>query len=149
MSEKHIPQESPSLDYKPRTLDSPTLSEDEKRDTYSVPILTDQSALPSKVLDNINSAKHVEIPFKYRWTAFAFILVYSTGAAFAESVLGPLKSTLLKELQINSKSIQIEDVSNADGSDAQFSTISTATNIVNTMLPTIGGIAMDYVGAVQ
>lgn len=37
----------------------------------------------------------------------------------------------------------------ADEIDAQFSTINTAVNIVNTILPIVGGLTMDYVGAVR
>lgn len=42
------------------------------------------------------------IPNRYRWTAFAMIIFFATGSSFAEAVLSPLKSTLLKELKINS-----------------------------------------------
>lgn len=44
----------------------------------------------------------LDIPFKYRMVALVTILFYTTGAAFAESTLGPLKSTFVKELNINS-----------------------------------------------
>jgi hypothetical protein len=56
------------------------------------------------MMEKISTTNIIDIPAKYRWTAFAFILVYSTGAAFCEATLGPLKSTLLKELKINSMS---------------------------------------------
>ena len=45
----------------------------------------------------------IDIPWKYRVPAFCMILLFGTGASFTDVVLGPLKSTLLKELQINSK----------------------------------------------
>jgi hypothetical protein len=61
---------------------------------------------PAKAMEKISTLQTVDIPQRYRWTAFAFILVYSTGAAFTDSVLGPLKSTLLKELKINSMSFR-------------------------------------------
>lgn len=44
------------------------------------------------------------IPMKLRIMAFAFVLFFSTGAAFAEVTMGPLKSTLQRELGLNSKS---------------------------------------------
>lgn len=46
----------------------------------------------------------LDIPLKYRLVALVTILFYTTGAAFAESTLGPLKSTFVKELNINSES---------------------------------------------
>ncbi len=68
----------------------------------TVPILATEP-LPPKALERISTSTIVDIPARYRWTALAFILVYSTGAAFAEATLGPLKSTLLRELRINSE----------------------------------------------
>lgn len=44
-----------------------------------------------------------QIPLHMRLIAFSFVLFFSTGAAFAESTIGPLKSTLLRELKINSE----------------------------------------------
>lgn len=98
MSEK--PLESP--DYKSRPFDSP--KESEEGALGSLPILDSKGTISAHVLEDQKKTKAVDIPMKYRWTAFAFILVYSTGAAFAEATLGPLKSTLLKELKINSES---------------------------------------------
>jgi hypothetical protein len=49
------------------------------------------------------------IPLHIRWIAFSFILFISTGSAFAESIVGPLKSTLLRELKINSESSYRQD----------------------------------------
>jgi hypothetical protein len=50
---------------------------------------------------------HVEqvsdIPLKYRLMALSCILFFTTGSAFAESTLGPLKSTFVRELKINSE----------------------------------------------
>lgn len=45
------------------------------------------------------------IPNRYRWTAFALVIFFATGSSFAEAVLGPLKSTLLKQLRINSECV--------------------------------------------
>lgn len=51
-------------------------------------------------------AEHPEghIPMKLRIMAFAFVLFFSTGAAFAEITMGPLKSTLVKQLGLSSTS---------------------------------------------
>lgn len=45
-----------------------------------------------------------DTPLKYRLIALSCILFFTTGAAFAESTLGPLKSTFVRELKINSMS---------------------------------------------
>lgn len=96
-----------------------------------------QHALEEKILDDEvhlpGALQATEMPQSVRLVAFSFILFFSTGAAFAESTIGPLKSTLMRELGIN---------------NTQFSTVSTASNVVNTVLPLVGGIAMDYVGGV-
>jgi hypothetical protein len=96
-------------------------------------------------------AEHPEgqIPMKYRIMAFAFVVFFSTGAAFAEVTMGPLKSTLVRELGLTSTSISPNQASSADQVDVQFATVSTASNLVNTLLPAIGGITMDYFGAAQ
>jgi len=46
----------------------------------------------------------VDIPWKYRIPAFCMILLWGTGASFADVTIGPLKSTLIKQLGINSES---------------------------------------------
>lgn len=53
----------------------------------------DGEAIPHQVTDT---------PLKYRLIALSCILFFTTGAAFAESTLGPLKSTFVRELKINS-----------------------------------------------
>ena len=45
------------------------------------------------------------IPLKYRLMALAMVLFISTGTAFAEVTMGPLKSTLQRELKLNSESL--------------------------------------------
>lgn len=95
-------------------------AKDEKIDTLSVA----RSDIPHQVTDT---------PLHLRLIALSMILFFTTGAAFAESTLGPLKSTFVKELKIN---------------NAQFASISTASNLVNTVLPLIGGTVMDYYGSI-
>lgn len=73
-----------------------------------------------------------QIPFKYRALAFAMIIFFATGSSYADGVLSPLKSTLRKELDIT---------------NAQYGAITSAANLINTILPIIGGISMDYWGA--
>lgn len=72
------------------------------------------------------------IPFKYRAIAFSMIIFFATGSSYADGVLSPLKSTLRKELKIT---------------NAQYGAITSAANLINTVLPIIGGIGMDYWGA--
>ncbi|WVR03906.1 hypothetical protein IAU60_000905 [Kwoniella sp. DSM 27419] len=79
-------------------------------------------------------APAIDIPWKYRIPAFAMILLFGTGATFCDVTIGPLKSTLRRELKIT---------------NTQFSTVNTAMNIVNTVLPMLGGLTMDYVGGVR
>lgn len=93
---------------------------DEKIDAVSVV----RSEIPHQVTDT---------PLHLRLIALSMILFFTTGAAFAESTLGPLKSTFVRELKIN---------------NAQFASISTASNLVNTVLPLIGGTVMDYYGSI-
>ena len=66
-------------------------------------------------IDNDTASKHEDhepvlpkseaaIPLKYRLMALAMVLFISTGTAFAEVTMGPLKSTLQRELKLNSRS---------------------------------------------
>lgn len=52
-----------------------------------------------------NAKSEAAIPLKYRLSALAMVLFISTGTAFAEVTMGPLKSTLQRELNLNSTSI--------------------------------------------
>lgn len=72
------------------------------------------------------------IPLRYRLATFAMILFFATGSSYAEATLSPLKSTLVKKLKIN---------------NAQYGAIASASSLVNTILPIIGGIGMDHWGA--
>ena len=73
-----------------------TLHDDEKDD------ITPESDSDKGILPD-----HPEghIPMRLRIMAFAFVLFFSTGAAFAEVTMGPLKSTLQRELGLNSTSL--------------------------------------------
>jgi hypothetical protein len=74
--------------------------------------LTGALASPAQNVDHDTKAEHDDdtssetsayIPQKYRWIAFSMIIFFATGSGFAEGTLGPLKSTLVKQLKINSK----------------------------------------------
>ncbi|GFZ49838.1 hypothetical protein JCM24511_07241 [Saitozyma sp. JCM 24511] len=88
--------------------------------------------LPGDVPPEDASFDQAQIPLRYRLLAFSMIIFFSTGSSYYENVLSPLKSTLLKELKIN---------------NAQYGAVSSASNLINTILPIIGGIGMDYWGA--
>ncbi|KAK8849827.1 hypothetical protein IAR55_005163 [Kwoniella newhampshirensis] len=77
-------------------------------------------------------AATVEIPLRYKIMAFSMIIFFSTGSVIMQDVSTPLKSTFRKELGIT---------------NAQYGTVSSATSLVNTVLPIIGGIGMDRWGA--
>lgn len=55
-------------------------------------------------LPTLKIASAGDIPWKWRIPAFCLILVWGTGASFADVTIGPLKSTLIRELGINSES---------------------------------------------
>ncbi len=74
----------------------------------------------------------LDIPTRYRVAAFLLVVLFSTGSNYAEGVISPLKTRLRKELKIT---------------NAQFGALASATAIVNSVLPIIGGIGMDYWGA--
>ena len=44
------------------------------------------------------------IPWKYRLVAFTFIVFWGTALTFADQTLGPLKSTMIRELGVTSRS---------------------------------------------
>lgn len=100
--------ESPDLNSKRTSLDVDP--------TTALPTLAHTGAITSPATANANdihekendtetsSQTSVYIPQKYRWMAFSMIIFFATGSSFAEGTLGPLKSTLVKQLKINSKS---------------------------------------------
>jgi hypothetical protein len=59
--------------------------------------------LPRDVPPEDASFDQAQIPLRYRLLAFSMIILFSTGSSYYENVLSPLKSTLLKELKINSE----------------------------------------------
>ena len=89
-----INDQVPTLDSRPRRE-----SQDDEKEEPTPAFETDKDLL---------QPEHPEghIPMKLRIMAFAFVLFFSTGAAFAEVTMGPLKSTLIRELGLNSKSPQ-------------------------------------------
>ncbi|KAK7040120.1 hypothetical protein VNI00_009925 [Paramarasmius palmivorus] len=72
-----------------------------------------------------------DYPWRYKAPALICVLFFTLGSNWAASALSPLKSTLKKELEIN---------------NAQFGVIASANSLVNTILPIISGMAIDYYG---
>ncbi|ETS83876.1 hypothetical protein PFICI_05752 [Pestalotiopsis fici W106-1] len=77
------------------------------------------------------SEKPKDFPWTWKLTALACGIALSWGSSFSENTLGPLKSTLIKELDIT---------------NSQYGAISSATSLVNTILPIVGGYALDFYG---
>ena len=71
--------------------------------------------------------------FPWQWKAIALCsgIALSWGSSFSENTLGPLKSTLKKELHID---------------NVKYGALGSATSLVNTILPIIGGYGLDYYG---
>jgi MFS family permease len=67
-----------------------------------------------------------------RVIALVLVFLLSTGANWTEACLGPLKSTLLEDMQIN---------------NTQYGVISASTQLANTILPIFAGLWIDRVGA--
>ncbi|KAL6915324.1 hypothetical protein FSST1_006819 [Fusarium sambucinum] len=72
-----------------------------------------------------------DFPLTWKITALVCGVALSWGSSFSENTLGPLKSTLKKQLDIT---------------NSQYGAISSATSLVNTILPIIGGWGLDHYG---
>ncbi|KAF4973678.1 hypothetical protein FSARC_67, partial [Fusarium sarcochroum] len=72
-----------------------------------------------------------DFPLSWKITALVCGVALSWGSSFSENTLGPLKSTLKKQLDIT---------------NSQYGAISSATSLVNTILPIIGGWGLDHYG---
>ncbi|WRT66793.1 uncharacterized protein IL334_003756 [Kwoniella shivajii] len=93
--------------------------------------LTDVPVLTENEQDDTPSAARY-IPMKYRIIAFSLVIFFNTSSSFSESTLSPLKSTFRTELGVT---------------NAQYGAISSASSLVNTILPVLGGLGIDYWGA--
>lgn len=111
---------------------TPSPSKEANLDTLSGErhLPAEEDHLPSLLGENVEPPP--TIPLKYRLVAFVMIVFFSSGSSYAQAVISPLKSTLRKELGIN---------------NAQYGAIASADNLINAILPIIGGIGIDYWGA--
>ncbi|KAJ0373776.1 hypothetical protein COL26b_007973 [Colletotrichum chrysophilum] len=102
----------------------------------ATPVRFDSDADEKRIAD-VNSSPSgdpVEIrdfPWTWKLTALVCGVALSWGSSFSENTLGPLKSTLIKQLDIN---------------NSQYGAISSATSLVNTILPILGGYGLDHYG---
>ncbi|KAK4054331.1 hypothetical protein OIO90_003564 [Microbotryomycetes sp. JL221] len=73
----------------------------------------------------------VAMPWRYKWLALLVIVLLPIGNTWADSSMSPLKATLRRELKI---------------SNTDYGVIDSAGNIVNSVWPIIGGLALDWYG---
>ncbi|KAJ7236620.1 major facilitator superfamily domain-containing protein [Mycena rebaudengoi] len=85
----------------------------------------------TEAVSETSSLEIVNYPWRVKGPAFLCVLMFTTGSNWATAALSPLKSTLKNELKIN---------------NAQYGVIASANSLVNTVLPVIGGIAIDWFG---
>lgn len=90
---ERIPAQTGDYDDKAAALSSTDSKEDVAADRFN----SGANKLANEISWQVD-----DIPLKYRCIAFVFIMLFSTGAALAEATLGPLKSTLVKELDLTS-----------------------------------------------
>lgn len=99
-----------------------------------------------------NSEAPKAFPQSWKITALVCGLALSWGSSFSENTLGPLKGTLKKELNITNAQVSTHDyvvymgTLKAEVVSAQYGAISSATSLVNTVLPILGGCALDHYG---
>ncbi|KAM0789544.1 hypothetical protein ACM66B_000358 [Microbotryomycetes sp. NB124-2] len=72
-----------------------------------------------------------QMPWRYKWLALLVIVLLPIGNTWADSSMSPLKATLRRELKIT---------------NTQYGVIDSASNIVNSVWPIIGGMALDWWG---
>jgi hypothetical protein len=84
---------------KMRPMPSTDLGDDKESDSTPPPEL-----VPSLGHDHDPKQQTDDIPWRYRITAGLMIMLFAFGSSLSETTLGPLKSTLRKELDITSKS---------------------------------------------
>ncbi|KAJ6588645.1 major facilitator superfamily domain-containing protein [Mycena capillaripes] len=95
------------------------------------PITEDEKHVQLEEASETSSLVIVNYPWRIKGPALLCVLMFTIGSNWATAALSPLKSTLKTELKIN---------------NAQYGVIASANALVNTILPVIGGIAIDWFG---
>ncbi|BGO94151.1 hypothetical protein NBRC10512_003768 [Rhodotorula toruloides] len=72
-------------------------------------------------------------PWRIKGPTLLLVLFLTLGSNFASSSISPLKSTLKRELGVD---------------NAQYANLDTADSLINTVLPILSGIAIDYFGPI-
>ncbi|CAO1620802.1 unnamed protein product [Parajaminaea phylloscopi] len=72
-----------------------------------------------------------DLTLAHRLCVVLVVTICAAGATWSDAILGPLKSTLVKELHIN---------------NAQFGAMTAGVQLVNTVLPIVSGLWMDRYG---
>lgn len=73
----------------------------------------------------------VALPWTKKLPALVLILLFVFGSNFADSAFSPLKSTIKKEISVN---------------NAQYGVLASADSLINSVLPIVTGILIDYYG---
>ncbi|KAJ6565492.1 major facilitator superfamily domain-containing protein [Mycena vulgaris] len=94
-------------------------------------ISEDEKHEDADIVSESSSLEIVDYPWRMKGPAVLCVLMFIIGSNWTTAALSPLKSTLKKELEIN---------------NAQYGVIASANSLVNTILPVIGGIAIDWFG---
>ncbi|GAA5841028.1 hypothetical protein JCM3766R1_006641 [Sporobolomyces carnicolor] len=103
-------------------------AESEEREEKGKDSITDDSASVEERSDVSSIPQH---PWRIKAPALLLTLFLTLGSNFASSSISPLKSTIKKELGVN---------------NAQYADIATADSLINTILPILTGVAVDYFG---
>ncbi|BGP18173.1 hypothetical protein JCM10213_009016 [Rhodosporidiobolus nylandii] len=88
--------------------------------------------MPTTLAGEPGKAKPQDIPWRVKLPPLLAVMVFNCACYWFSSSLGPIKSTLKKELGID---------------NAQYGVISTSGSLVNTVVPFFSGILIDYYGS--
>ncbi|KAF7293068.1 MFS transporter [Mycena indigotica] len=118
----------------PKNDNEKKVEEQEEQDV-ELPVLehkTGESIIREKIdEEGSDSLRIINRPWRVKGPAVFCVLLFTIGSNWASASLSPLKSTLKKELHIN---------------NARYGVIASANSLVNTVMPVIGGVAIDWFG---
>lgn len=117
MASAKAPDQVVMTDKSPSARTDPLSPDD---DDSSAPQVLDEETLLSK-----------PIPWTYKWIALACVVAFPIGQTWTNASLGPLKNTLRQELHIT---------------NAEFGVIASADSFVNSIVPILGGMMLDWWG---
>ncbi|GAA5899501.1 hypothetical protein JCM5296_003722 [Sporobolomyces johnsonii] len=91
----------------------------------------DEKTTPTSVDATGVNKPVAQIPWRYKGLPLCLVLLLGIGIDWSSSAIAPIKETLEKELHIN---------------NSQYGVISTSTSLVNTIVPCVSGVLIDYYG---